>query len=269
MKKTNRFLQVFNNAVMSAAFMMQGEVLVKVFPAVTGKMMYVTKNMSSTRLRTGFFDIQTAVSRNNPYIMKYLPYKLADTCLDVVPKVKQVLIMGLGGGCFCHAVLKKHPDAGITAVDINPELPGLARKYFGLPDRVQTITAEAAEFMAINDRQYDMVFLDVFEGMRTPTSIVNERFFKDPSRAVMPEGIVIMNTIKTLKKSKEHEKISRLFKTTFRYSLQLRNWPGGLIPVNSEMVGASSITVFDRINKIVNDKKGLSGILPVMRVPMN
>lgn len=258
-----KIIEKAHACLMGLGLLLQGELLVKTVPAEGGTI-YVTKSPKATMLRAGLLDIQSSVPRTGPVTMKHLPYQVADTCLGLFPEIKRVLILGLGGGSFCHAVLKKQSDAAVTGVDINPEIPKLARKYFRLPDAVKTVVADAADFIAADTGKYDLVFVDVFKGINTPESLCSETFMANLARIAAPDGVVVLNTIRTLSNHNRHDELMRLFASSF-HRVELRTWPGDVIPVNAVTAGTTSTAMYQKLRKVIlNEKRSYGTPAPIL-----
>ncbi len=104
---------------------------------------------------------------------------------NLIPKTlvpKSVLLLGLGGGSNTNLVRKLYPNAAITAVDIDPLMIDIGRKYFGLNKikNIEIIIADALDFVKKfdNDTHYDLVLVDCFEGKYIPKKLENLDFLE-------------------------------------------------------------------------------------------
>lgn len=76
----------------------------------------------------------------------------------------RIVVLGVGGGClpsFFHAFF---PAARITAVDIDAAVVRVAREFFRLPEAVETVVADALEYvkaLAARAEAVDYLFVDI------------------------------------------------------------------------------------------------------------
>ena len=97
---------------------------------------------------------------------------------------KTILILGLGGGSNTLLVNRLYPKAKITAVEIDPFMELVARKYFGLNKikNLEIIIADALDFANNLSREasakWDLVLVDCFEGKYIPKKLEDLDFLK-------------------------------------------------------------------------------------------
>jgi spermidine synthase len=95
---------------------------------------------------------------------------------DKRQEVKNVLILGLGGGTVAKLIRKFWPEAKITGVDIDPTIVELGQKYLGLDEVDVDIKIQDAA-KPIPDR-FDLVIVDLYRGDQFPKEFGDERFLK-------------------------------------------------------------------------------------------
>jgi len=101
---------------------------------------------------------------------------------------KSVLLLGLAGGSNATLINKRYPDASITAVEIDPLMVDIGRKYFALNKvkNLHIVIADALNFVNnMRDEHYDLVLVDCFVGKEIPKKLESLDFFrrlKDHSR---------------------------------------------------------------------------------------
>jgi len=113
---------------------------------------------------------------------------------NLIPKSfipKNILILGLGGGSNTLLVNRLYPEAKITAIEIDPLMASISKKYFGL-DKVKhlkIIVDDALNFARdLRTENYDLILVDCFEGKYIPKKLENLDFIqalKDHSRFVL------------------------------------------------------------------------------------
>lgn len=107
-------------------------------------------------------------------------------------KPNTVLLLGLAGGCNAKLINKRFPNAEITAVEIDPLMVDIGKKYFGLDQvkKLNIVVGDALDY--VNQLQpkdhFDLVLVDCFEGRQIPKKLESLNFFqklKDHSRMTL------------------------------------------------------------------------------------
>jgi spermidine synthase len=119
------------------------------------------------------------------------------------PKATRVLMLGGGGYSVPKWLLAGRSGLDGTAltldvVELDPGMTKLAREYFHVPDdpRMRVHHEDARRFLNINTRQYDLIFVDVFNSYYSvPFQMGTEEAAQALCRALAPGGMVIMNII--------------------------------------------------------------------------
>ena len=111
------------------------------------------------------------------------------------PRAQSFLILGLGGGSIPHMLLAALPGATVDAVEIDPEIPELARRFFQLAPspRFQVYVEDAADYLARCTRQYDVIMLDAYVGDLLPAQCTTRAFFADAHRLLAEDGLLVIN----------------------------------------------------------------------------
>lgn len=134
--------------------------------------------------------------------------------------IKDVLIIGVGGGTLLKGL--DGTPFRIDAVEINPDLPAIARDYFGLPTNLEyTIyTDDGRHFLNATTKKYDAIVLDICEFNQTSAHLRTKEFWElakshlnDPQTGIIiaSHNVVINNPA-----SEElEERIARSMKESF------------------------------------------------------
>ena len=140
-----------------------------------------TVSIGSDSLTGTYFDAMTAsaflLPRNRP------------------PKI---LIIGLAGGTLIRQLRAfLGPSASIDAVDIDPDMPVVAREYFGLQKEDADIRVEDGRvFLERTDRRYDLIVVDAFsQEVYAPFHLASREFFQLAQSRLAPDGLVALNVI--------------------------------------------------------------------------
>ncbi|MFP4182742.1 MAG: methyltransferase domain-containing protein [Thiohalospira sp.] len=80
------------------------------------------------------------------------------------PAPARVLLIGLGGGSLVRYLLARLPRTTITAVDSDPEMPVIARRWFGLPEdpRLAVHVGDGADWLNPG-ADWDLILVDAFD----------------------------------------------------------------------------------------------------------
>lgn len=113
----------------------------------------------------------------------------------VQPEPKRFMMMGLGGGQISNYLFERFPGLEIDAVDIDPEVVRLARKYFGVPDdpRYRTHVADGRLFIESSSAPWDLIMLDAFRGVFVPYHLKTREAYQGCLAKLTPEGVVVAN----------------------------------------------------------------------------
>lgn len=118
---------------------------------------------------------------------------------EVATSLNPQRVLVIGGGAFTLpvALLRQLPSAHIDAVEIDPALPKLARKYFSLPRsrRLNVITADGRDYLDNCHATYDLIIVDAFSGYDIPTSLLTVEAASEYARLLTPSGALALNVI--------------------------------------------------------------------------
>jgi len=107
----------------------------------------------------------------------------------------RVAALGTAGGTVPRAYAHFYPDTRIDAVDIDPELFKIGRRYFGLAPRPQLreFAQDARPFLRASDERYDAIFVDAYRQPYIPFYLTTREFFTIVREHLRPGGSVIVN----------------------------------------------------------------------------
>lgn len=113
---------------------------------------------------------------------------------------KNILILGLGGGTLVKLVNEFWPNAKITAVDIDPIMVEMGKKYLGLDtNKVKIYISDALNFLTTDKRQsetgYDLILIDLYIGFNYPAKFEQDKFLKLVHKTLPSDGMVIFNRL--------------------------------------------------------------------------
>jgi len=138
---------------------------------------------------------QTVVKLGDPDHLE-LPYaRVAMVSLALCDEPRRILVVGLGGGSLPMFLRKHYPTAEIDAVDIDPEVVYVAKRYFDFREdgRMRAHVGDGREFIERYRQPYDVIFLDAFSSDSVPAHLTTQEFLRAVRRAVKPGGVVVGN----------------------------------------------------------------------------
>jgi spermidine synthase len=108
---------------------------------------------------------------------------------------RRVAMLGFAGGTVARAYERYFPDARIDGVEIDSELFGIGRRYFGLRPRRQLheYGEDARPFLRRIDARYDVIYLDTYRQPYIPFYLATREFFKLARDRLAPGGVVVVN----------------------------------------------------------------------------
>lgn len=108
--------------------------------------------------------------------------------------IRNVAVLGLGGGTAARLYRAAFPHARIDAAEIDPAVVSVARRYFGLNStRTQVYTEDARYFLLSHPRQFDVVTVDAFRQPYIPFQLTTHEFFSLVRSRLSDNGAVAVN----------------------------------------------------------------------------
>jgi spermidine synthase len=108
-----------------------------------------------------------------------------------------LLVLGLGGGASITSTRLTAPEVMGDAVEIDPTVVEAADRFFGLsPEdrRLKVHVADARPWLAGNQRLYDLVHVDLYQGgPYIPFYLATAEFFDAVRAHMSPDGLLMMN----------------------------------------------------------------------------
>jgi spermidine synthase len=111
------------------------------------------------------------------------------------PETKSLLLIGVGGG-YIPGVLHRHKsEVMVEAVDIDPVVVEVARRYFDLPEYagLKLHVADGRRFVDESKQQYDQIWLDAFDEDYVPPSLSSQQFLEAAKARLTEGGVLVEN----------------------------------------------------------------------------
>ena len=114
--------------------------------------------------------------------------------------VKTCLILGLGGGTAAALVNRFWPQALITAIELDPVMIKLGKKYLNLGQVKHLKIINADAFSAIKHLKinFDLILVDLYHGQTIPSQALKPAFLNQLKRLKSPQGVIIFNFLYSL-----------------------------------------------------------------------
>jgi len=127
-------------------------------------------------------------------------YARAISIAAIFPQdIKRVLVLGLGAGSIPVYLSRFLPDAVIDAVELDPGVIDVAKKYFGLreTEKLHLIEGDARVFLNRHSEPYDLIFVDAFTGSYIPFHLMTREFYQLVRSRLAPHGVAAFNFLPT------------------------------------------------------------------------
>jgi spermidine synthase len=111
-----------------------------------------------------------------------------------------ILVVGQGGGVIPREIRYYFPNAVIDIVEIDPDIPDIAQKYFAFsPDEKMRVHVDDGRMfikkrlLKKHDGAYDWIILDAFNGDYIPFHLMTKEFLQEVKGILVEDGIVTAN----------------------------------------------------------------------------
>ena len=111
-----------------------------------------------------------------------------------VSERRDALVLGLGAGVVPRNMKKS--GSAVSVVEINSDALKVATEYFGFDSTGINIHLEdARSFVRRCKNDFDIVFVDLFQGDNIPDYLLTSEFFNDLKSCTRSGGAIVMNSI--------------------------------------------------------------------------
>ncbi len=142
---------------------------------------------------------QTCVSLSDRdrLVFDYARMMMASLYLNPAPQ--RVLVIGLGGGTLPGVLPRIVPSVKIDAVEIDPAVVRVARKFFGFAPGSETAVFEEdgrvfVKRMLKRGARYDLVLVDAFDDEYIPEHLLTREFLLEVRGLLAERGVLAANT---------------------------------------------------------------------------
>ena len=156
----------------------------------------VSESKGVRALHLGSDTVQSAMRVNDPYALELRYSRAMMMFLLFNPQVRDVLVLGLGGGSIPKYIYKHLPAVSTRVVEINPRIIQVARSHFYVPDndeRFEIIEGDAVSYLRDHPATTNMLMMDAFASNGLPPELCSQDFFDSCADAVTAEGMCEIN----------------------------------------------------------------------------
>jgi spermidine synthase len=103
------------------------------------------------------------------------------------------------GGCGCAVPItlaRDYPNTDIDVVEKYRKMIEIAKTYFlkrNYSNRIHLIQRDGTVFIEHTTKQYDFIFIDIFDDTRIPDSLKTASFIQSLHKSVTQKGLIIIN----------------------------------------------------------------------------
>ncbi len=140
--------------------------------------------------------IESQIDLEQPDALSLSVFRSMRASLLLQPAPTRVLMVGLGGGQLSNFLFSRLPGVEIDAVDLDPEVVRLARKYFEIPDdrRYRTHVGDGRLFVEQHaEPDTDLLILDAFRGTSVPYHLRTRQFHEACRARLRQSGALVAN----------------------------------------------------------------------------
>lgn len=140
---------------------------------------------------------QSAMRLRDPYATVFAYTDYLQLGLAYAPTTRNVLFIGLGGASAVKRVWRDFPALDLRAVELDPEVVRVARRWFALPQspRLQVTVQDGRRFLQANDERFDLIVIDAYFADSIPFHLATAQFFELVRQRLTPGGVVVSNVI--------------------------------------------------------------------------
>lgn len=160
----------------------------------------VLNNQSARVFMTDRLGIQSAIYLNNKQELASEYTRSFAQITKLLPISSNSLMIGGAGLAFPSHFISNNLGEKIEVVEIDPEMPNIARKYFFFKDleNLDIYIDDARSYIQKTNNRYDLVYLDAFNSIAPPQHLTTNKFFKTLSQKMTPDGVLIANLVSSI-----------------------------------------------------------------------
>ncbi|MCG8701396.1 MAG: fused MFS/spermidine synthase, partial [Bacteroidales bacterium] len=133
-------------------------------------------------------------------------------------KIKNVLMIGLGGSSIQRAYQQHYPHVKVTTVELDPKVVDVAKSYFHFQEtnNMNLIIGDGRIYLRRTRKKYDLIILDAYTANRygsyIPYTLATQEFFQLAKKHLNGNGILAYNVIGTIDEKRKNL-VASLYRT--------------------------------------------------------
>lgn len=148
-------------------------------------------------------NIDQSLNPDSPSCSRLYWGKVIDVLKENMPEMKNILILGLGGGTIPHLIQRNFPNTKMIAVEIDQVMVDIATQYFGVGQipNLQVVVEDAMRVVVepdkygITEHSLDAILVDIYVGQKYPDLGKSGNFVSALKKLMNPHGLLIFNRI--------------------------------------------------------------------------
>lgn len=176
---------------------------------------------------------QTAMTLSDPFESRLSYTDYFHLAVANNPNIRDVLVVGLGGGAAPKKFWKDYPQVSVDAVEQDPRVVDVARRFFALPEdeRLKVHVEDGRKYLESTSKQYDLIILDAYYSDSIPFHLTTREFVRTVERRLKPGGMVAFNLIGALEGPESqffrsmYRTVGELFPTRLPVAVRWREYP--------------------------------------------
>jgi spermidine synthase len=143
----------------------------------------------------GWEYVQSATDLRDPDVLPVAYTRNLPVGLAYPETPRKILMIGLGGGSVSTYLGRAMPELTIDAIDIDPGIIEVAKKYFGIREtpRIHYIVAAGRAFLEKSSETYDLIVHDAYDGGGVPSRLLTREFYELMRQRLSPGGVIAYN----------------------------------------------------------------------------
>ena len=221
----------------------------------------VTQDIDGIRtLRFGRYGPRQSAVKKGDLDYLGLPYaKSAMIGLAFTRQLERILVLGVGAGNIPMFLRKHYSDAQIDAIDIDPQIIALSKRYFNfLEDELLQAHAQDGRIFIENiQKPYDLIFLDAYTAAGIPKHLASKEFLLALKKALKPSGAIVANIWSTPKVNPLYRSMLRTYQEVFQevYTLRVSSAGNKIVIALPQLRGMSLNSIAQRAQEISAKKR--------------
>lgn len=110
---------------------------------------------------------------------------------SLLPPGGRVLLLGLGGGMTARNM--QAIGHSVDSVELDPRIPDVARRYFGLPPDSTVIVDDGRHYIRNSRQRYDLIIFDVYQAEIPPAHMLTVETFRELQQRLNPGGFIVIS----------------------------------------------------------------------------